>query len=135
MKISDGVKVNKILFLAVIAADQLGKFFIRANPALDIKIIQNSGLPFGLNLPGVFNLAAVVALLAWFIFFYFQYLETARTVNAFTLIVAGASSNIFDRLYFGSVTDFINLGITTTNFADVAIIIGIALLLVKITNY
>jgi lipoprotein signal peptidase len=45
--------------------------------------------------------------------------------------LGGAVSNLFDRLLDGTVTDFINIGISTLNLADVAIIAGIVLLAIS----
>jgi signal peptidase II len=48
--------------------------------------------------------------------------------------VAGASSNLWDRLGRGAVTDFIALGRWPSfNLADVAIVAGVALALVSVT--
>lgn len=42
-----------------------------------------------------------------------------------SLILGGAASNLLDRFTDGNVTDFINIGISTINFADLAIFTGI----------
>jgi signal peptidase II len=48
---------------------------------------------------------------------------------AWTLVVVGALSNIADRLMFGYVRDFIQVGSGYLNFADFYILIGVGLLL------
>jgi len=55
-------------------------------------------------------------------------------VAAYSLLIGGGGSNIFDRLTSGRVTDFLNMGIGSLrsgifNFADVAILFGFILLL------
>ena len=62
-----------------------------------------------------------------------------RTVNtwqiiAYSFILGGGVSNIYDRLLYGSVVDFMNMGIGTLrtgifNFADVSIMIGLFMIL------
>jgi signal peptidase II len=52
-----------------------------------------------------------------------------------TLFIAGAASNWIDRVVRGSVVDFLNLGIQSVrtgifNVADVAIMVGVALVVV-----
>ena len=52
----------------------------------------------------------------------------------FVMFLAGAISNLVDRIAFGSVVDFLNIGIGPIrtgifNVADVAIMVGIAILL------
>jgi signal peptidase II len=53
---------------------------------------------------------------------------------AFGLILGGGGSNIYDRIAHGHVVDFMNMGIGSIrtgifNFADVAIMLGLAILL------
>jgi signal peptidase II len=57
-------------------------------------------------------------------------------VVAFALIAGGGLGNLWDRVVSGAVTDFMNLGIGSLrtgifNVADLAIVAGIALLLVR----
>jgi lipoprotein signal peptidase len=47
------------------------------------------------------------------------------------LIVAGACSNVFERIWLGSVRDFIGVGAGIFNFADMYITIGILCLLAE----
>lgn len=55
-------------------------------------------------------------------------------VIAFSFIVGGGISNIVDRLLYGQVVDFMNMGLAGIrtgifNFADVSIMIGLAIML------
>jgi len=44
------------------------------------------------------------------------------------LIIAGAVSNIFDRIFYGGVVDYFSLSfIPTFNFADICIVLGIGI--------
>lgn len=59
---------------------------------------------------------------------------TASAQIAFGLILGGGGSNIFDRIVYGHVVDFMNMGIGNLrtgifNFADVAIMAGLLILL------
>lgn len=61
--------------------------------------------------------------------------SSALATTGLTLLLAGGIGNLIDRLQFGSVTDFLHLdfGFFHTgifNFADVAIVIGVLMLLV-----
>ena len=111
-------------FLLLVGLDQLSKNFVPEN-----LIVKNSGLPFAIKLPGFFNLAAVVILLPLFLILYFYFFRHAGF--GFVFITAGAVSNLADRIYFGYVRDFINVGIATMNLADIMIWLGIILLLKK----
>lgn len=55
------------------------------------------------------------------------FLKTKNT--ALLLIIFGGVSNLFDRIYFGYVIDWINVSISTFNIADVMIILGILCLI------
>ncbi|MDP3740900.1 MAG: signal peptidase II [bacterium] len=120
---------NTVAGIAVVFLDITSKLFVRN--FTNIKIIENRDLPFGINLgSGFFNLAAVMIALAIFVWIF------RRNGLGFVLIVSGALSNIIDRID-GSVVDFINIGISTLNLADFAIMGGIAMIAfraIKIPN-
>jgi signal peptidase II len=51
------------------------------------------------------------------------------------LIVGGGLSNIIDRIFFGSVVDYIRiLDLTVFNLADAGIIVGVGILIFKVLN-
>ena len=117
---------KKVFFwLAALAAtDQLSKYFIPQN-----YVTKNSGLPFGITSPGFFSLAVIAVLLAVFVILYFRFFRPVSF--GFALITAGALSNLIDRVHFGYVRDFINIGMATMNLADVMIWGGIIILILK----
>lgn len=86
---------------------------------------QNYFLPFGLNFGNLTNSIILVAgalVFLWFAIFYFG----SRTKFPIILILAGALSNILDRIIFGYVRDFIDSGLAFTfNFADILIFSGL----------
>ncbi len=94
-------------------------------------VIQNPGLPFGIKLPGFLNLLTIIILFVFFLFFYFRFFSFEHTPKTLGLIVGGALANIFDRLLDGKVLDFIDIGISIINLADIAIMGGIGILLVQ----
>lgn len=129
-KISNVAKVNSLAIASVVFFDLVSKFLIKQKIFFDLPVIENPGLPFGINLPRFFSLLVVVLLLFFFIFCYQRYLAEAGSTLGFSLIVGGAISNILDRLGDFKVTDFINLGVSMVNLADLAILIGIGFLLI-----
>jgi signal peptidase II len=59
------------------------------------------------------------------------------SLAGFSLILGGAAGNVFDRLVWGRVTDFLELYVgdyhwPTFNIADSAIVIGSGLLLIEL---
>jgi signal peptidase II len=127
---------------AVVALDQLSKEIVRDQivrgdsvevlPFLDLENTRNSGIAFGLG-DGVppaliaLELAVLVGLLA--------FVALGREASRLTwlsagLLVGGAVGNMIDRIRDDAVTDFIAFSFWPTfNVADMAIVAGVALLL------
>jgi signal peptidase II len=83
----------------------------------------------------LFSVAAVI-LVGGFILFRADRLDRT-SLAGFSLILGGAAGNVFDRLVWGRVTDFLDFYIgdyhwPAFNVADSAIVIGSALLLIEV---
>jgi len=129
--------------LLIVASDQLSKIWIRSNLALGQSLpetgffrlthVHNTGAAFGLfhgqSFPlTIVALVGVAALLVYALFIYrrFPFLDNMLGRSALGLILGGTVGNLIDRLYFGYVTDFIDIGIWPAfNIADSAIVVGI----------
>lgn len=121
-------------FLApfIVALDLLTKSAVKKYFPKSFQIIENPGIIFQINLPGFFEIFAVAILLGIFVVFFFRSSNIWQNHSGFYLIVGGALSNLLDRIPDGVVTDFIDLGVSVLNLADIAILGGIVLLLVDI---
>lgn len=135
-----------LIALPVVAADQLSKFAIRASLSIGesfpetgffrLTHIHNSGAAFGIfqgqSLPlTILALVSIGTLLFLVIFMYrrFYFLETARGKLSLGLILGGTVGNLIDRISFGYVIDFIDIGIWPAfNIADSSVVIGAGLL-------
>lgn len=125
----------------VVAIDQASKAIVSSAvergervevlPFLDVVHVLNQGVAFGFlgdesrGLVIAITLVALVAVLAWFA------LDPARPLAwlAVGALVGGALGNLIDRIRADAVTDFIDLPAWPSfNFADVAITLGAALL-------
>lgn len=137
-----------ILFLlagVIIALDQWTKYLVRETlpfqaiwspwpwltPYARIVHWNNTGAAFGIfqGFGNVFTILAIVVSIA--ILYYFPQVPrrdwTLRL--AMGLQLGGAIGNLIDRLFFGSVTDFISVGnFAVFNIADASISIGVAIL-------
>lgn len=100
---------------ALIAADQFSKYFVSET---SLPVIKNAGF---------FNAPITAGLFMLFTVLYFRFFRAVSL--GFVLISSGAISNLADRIYFGYARDFINLGFSTMNLADIMIWTGIILLL------
>lgn len=92
------------------------------NPALAFS------LPFPKTLLPAVSLGAIALFAVWWANAYRR--REAGRVSALTLILAGASSNLLDRLRWGHVVDYLDVPwFTVFNFADVMISVGVGLLI------
>jgi signal peptidase II len=131
----------------VVALDQWSKYLVRTNlnfgeawspmawllPYARILHSNNTGAAFGLFPAGatIFTVVAIIVALA--ILYYFpQVPSNQRALRlALSLQLGGALGNLVDRLFIGTVTDFISLGtFPVFNVADSSISIGTAILVV-----
>ena len=120
MPISKGVTVFAILF----AVDRFTKiaalYFFTDSVTLNTKAF---GVFDQAVIPLLFFGALVILIALWF----------ARERSfASAIIFAGALGNAFDRLRYGAVIDWLTIpGLTVLNVADIYIVIGCALVILK----
>ena len=132
--------------LLVVVADQLSKMWIRSNLVVGqsllevgffrISRIHNTGAAFGLFRDQSFTLTIValvgiVVLLLYALLIYrrFPILDNRLGKSVLGLVLGGTVGNLIDRLRFGYVTDFIDVGIWPAfNIADSAIVVGVIIL-------
>ncbi len=144
-------RLGLLVGLAVLAADQASKWWIldvlrlpvrgqvRLLPVLDLTMVWNRGVTFGLLAGlGAWSSAVlavlalcVVAVLGWWL----HRAESRLTAIALGAIAGGAVGNVIDRARFGAVVDFIraHVGIWSWpvfNLADAAIVCGVAALVI-----
>jgi signal peptidase II len=132
-----------IISVSIIVVERVVKFYITENlqrgqyvpvigNALMITRSENIGAGFGI-LRGqnwLFVSAAVIVLLL-IIYFYNTIIYDRLLVFATAFILGGAVGNMMDRLFFGRVIDYITMYFWPTfNLSDVALVIGVFLLLV-----
>jgi len=133
------------LFLAallVVAVDQLSKIWVRSYPEgqliykvgfFQLTPVHNTGAAFGLfqGQSLALTIVAVVGIVAilfyaLFAYRYFTFVDSMLNRVALGLILGGTVGNLVDRLRFGYVTDFIDVGIWPAfNIADSAVVIGV----------
>lgn len=132
-----------LTIVAVFAADQFTKFVIKGTLRLGeswpaeglIRITHgaNTGTAFGL-LPNqtLFLIFASIIAIGFLVYFYRAYALPRPILRlAIGLQLGGAFGNLFDRVAFGAVTDFIDVGWWPIfNIADSSICVGMATLIV-----
>lgn len=118
--------MKKIVFLILL--DQITKF-LAFRGFFDfcscLRLTKNYGLIFSISFRPYdwLVLVLIFGLLVWYFFVFRAPLEFKSFY--FLLIFSGAISNLFDRISFGYVRDFINLGLATVNLADFYLLLGV----------
>ena len=100
---------------------------------LNIHLIWNDGIAFGLLSFGeknLYNILTLVIILVSLIILYIAYKEKGLKRYAMFTIFAGSLGNLFDRLFYRSVPDFIDFHIDNFhwfifNVADIFITLGV----------
>lgn len=121
-------RISKILILK----NSLSEIYI--NSFLNFSLVWNSGIGFGiLQLePNIFYLLISIIITAINLILIYWMLTSSNYLESIfiSIILGGALGNLFDRYYYSSVPDFIDLHYEsfhwfTFNIADIFITIGI----------
>ena len=104
---------------------------------LDLNLVFNKGIAFGLlSFDQIFsyNIVTIVIMIITLIILVIAIKSNGFEKLCFSLIFGGSLGNIFDRLYYRAVVDFIDININNIhwfifNFADIFITIGVILLI------
>ena len=111
-------------------------FFI--NGLINIDLIWNRGIGFGLlstESSTIYNLVTILIFLVILVLFYTAAVSKRSDGFIFSIITGGALGNLYDRLIYSAVPDFIDLHYNnfhwfTFNLADIFITLGIIAFLI-----
>ena len=135
-------RVSKFLILNYVST--YGEIDIHVNNFLNLYLVWNTGIGFGLfssNSILVYNLITALIFIINCVIIYIIYSEKNVKSYLFALILGGSVGNMFDRLYYSAVPDFIDLNFKgyhwfIFNVADIFITLGIiCLILAELINY
>lgn len=119
------MKKTALLVSLVFLLDQLSKTLVEKEGGV---VVRNRGIAFGLFPNFTWEIVVFLILLGFLI-------GVLRGRGRFFslgagFVLGGGFSNLFDRLRFGYIRDFVNLKILPVfNFADLAVCLGIGLFL------
>lgn len=137
------------MIAVIFTADQWSKGWVRSHfllgesqavfpPYIHLTYIENSGAAFGM-LSGNIILLTTFTLLFLGFFVWYLWRKTHRPMVlklGFSLVVAGALGNLWDRITKGSVTDMIDFRVWPIfNIADIAVSVGFVLLVIFLVRY
>ena len=130
-------RFSKIYILNILNNEGQVDFYI--NQYLNIYLVWNTGIGFGLfssenNI--FYNLLTVIILIINIAILYFAFIETKIKSFFLMIILGGSLGNLFDRVYYRAVPDFIDLNYSgyhwfIFNVADIFITIGIICLILS----
>ena len=138
-----------LLFLGMtggwIAFDQITKVILRAalergdhweiTSFLQLSHVLNEGAAFGFfgDANGVLAVAAAVAIVVVALYYLFPPVDHWLARLGLALILGGAVGNVLDRIYQGSVTDFVDFEhFPAFNVADAGINIGVVAIILAL---
>ena len=112
-------------------------FNIPITSFLNFNLVWNSGIAFGLfsfNEEFYYNIVSLIIVIITLIILFFAIKSSGFEKIGFSMIFGGSLGNIFDRLYYTAVVDFIDLHINNIhwfifNVADMFITLGVLMLI------
>ncbi|MZH42498.1 MAG: signal peptidase II [Nitrospinae bacterium] len=135
-------RITKNLILNILEDKE--KVDIYINSFLSFYLVWNKGIGFGLfsfEESTAYNLITFLIVIINAIIIYLVFVEKGPKVNFLIIILGGSLGNLFDRLYYSAVPDFIDLNYNgyhwfIFNVADIFITIGIiCLIFAELLNY
>ena len=135
------VRLIVILVTIFVILDQASKLLVCnlfdesvGNEFFRIEIANNTGLAFGFNdgsnVKNIFIMAFVLFIVIRFIKNQIELIDT-KTAVALSMVLAGGTANLIDRIFRGAVLDFIKIyKFPIFNFADILVVIGAILLVI-----
>lgn len=122
------------LILLLILDRLLKIYFLKTLPegSSVFALFINKNMAFSLPLPAIFLypiLAIIMFILLWL--WLKSWCGDKKNIWPYSLIILGASSNIWDRLRYGGVVDYLNVPFfTVLNVSDIYIFLGILFLVI-----
>ena len=144
------------IVLFIFLADRISKFYILSiledagivniniNSYINFILVWNSGIGFGLlsfDQSEIYNLITLIIIIINLFILYLIIKSKDIRVYFFLIILGGSLGNLFDRIYYSAVPDFIDLSFKgyhwfIFNVADIFISLGIiCLIFAELLNY
>jgi len=124
-------------YYILVLSKSVEKLDIAITPFLNFNLIFNKGIAFGLlsvNENFYYNIITLLIISITLIILIMAVKTSGIERYSFSMIFGGSLGNIFDRLYYSAVIDFIDIHINNIhwfifNFADIFITTGVILLI------
>jgi len=148
--INNNFYLNLIIIISIFALDRLTKFYviyldkinggseIFSSKFLNIYLIWNEGIAFGLfsfNENNLYNFLTLFIVIIIFVILYMISKSSGLKKYSLIMIFGGALGNVFDRIIYNAVPDFIDFHIGNFhwfifNLADIFITVGVFFMII-----
>ncbi|SMF70562.1 signal peptidase II [Candidatus Pelagibacter sp. HIMB1321] len=137
--------INLGVLLLIFAIDRFSKIYIvqknlnglsseiKLNNFLSLDLVWNKGVAFGLfsmNSVAFYNVLTILILIIILIILYLSFTSSGFKKIAYLMIAGGAIGNVYDRIFYRQVPDFIDFHVRDFhwfifNIADIFITFGV----------
>ena len=135
-------RISKLYILSIV--EDLGNVDININSYINLILVWNSGIGFGLlsfDQLEMYNLMTILIIFINLLIVYLIIKSKDKSAYFFLIILGGSLGNLFDRIYYSAVPDFIDISYKgyhwfVFNVADIFISLGIiCLIFAELLNY
>ena len=117
--------------------------YLFINNYLNLNLVFNTGIGFGLfslNAGIYYNILSTLIFVIILVLFYFMFKSKTSEKVFFSFIIGGAIGNLYDRIIYKAVPDFLDFHIQdfhwfTFNIADIFITLGVILMILNELAY
>jgi len=128
-------RVSKILIIN--HSNTFGKLDMSLNPFLNLNLIWNEGIAFGLfsfDEKNYYNLLTFLIIGIILVLLWLMFRSSGLEKLGFASVIGGSLGNVSDRIFYSSVPDFIDLNYNgfhwfVFNVADIFITLGVMMLI------
>ena len=129
-------RLSKYIILEL--SNPTGKLNVPITSFLNLNLVWNNGIAFGLfsfKEQFYYNLITFIIVIITLVILYLAIKSSGIEKIGFSMIFGGSLGNIFDRLYYTAVVDFIDISINNIhwfifNIADIFICLGVITLII-----
>ena len=124
-------------FVIIKLSEPLGELNLSISSNINFNLIWNDGIAFGLlsfNDNFYYNMISALIVLITLIIIWLAIKSKGIEKLCFLMIIGGSLGNLYDRIYYSSVPDFIDISVNNFhwfifNVADIFISIGVIILI------
>ena len=129
-------RISKIYILQLASKSEDINIYI--NQFLNLNLVWNKGIAFGLfsfEKSAIYNFITSIIVIINLIILYLAFIYKDIRAYFFIVILGGSLGNLFDRFYYGSVPDFIDINFKgyhwfIFNVSDIFITVGVICLII-----